>query len=155
MAIDEESSPAEVVPSAPATAPRKRRLSRGVIILMVLTALGVVAPFVANIVAGHLGSGFGATGVFQVDLRNDTAAPLVVRPCGTDCVPNVASLQLPVGSTVAVGVSDRGSLTRYFLFDQSGQLAGCLPLRFRKKVAGFVVRASQAQRCPGTPLPAP
>jgi len=52
-------------------------------------------------------------------------------------------------------VSDRGSVTRYYLVDGSGRIVGCLPLRFTKKVAAFTVPASRAEACPGKPLPAP
>jgi len=146
MAIDEESS---------AEAPRKRRPSRGVIILMGLTALGVVAPLIASVVAGHTGSSLDATDVFQVGIRNDTPAPLSVRTCGANCLPEAQSLPLPAGSSGQVNVSDRGSVTRYYLVDGSGRIVGCLPLRFTKKLAGFTVLASRAEECPGRPLPAP
>ena len=146
MPIDEES---------PAAAPRRRRLSRGVIVLMVLTVLAVVAPLIASVVAGRTGSGLDATNVFPVSIHNDTTVPLSVRTCGADCLPEAQSLPLPVGSSGQVNVSDRGSVSRYYLVDGSGRVVGCLPLRFTKRVAGFTVPASRAEACPGRPLPAP
>jgi len=126
-----------------------------VIVLMVLTVLGVVAPLVASVVAGHVGSSLDARDVFQVSIRNDTPVPLSVRTCGASCLPEAQSLSLPAGSSRQVNVSDRGSVTRYYLVDGSGRIVGCLPLRFTKKVAAFTVPASRAEECPGKPLPAP
>jgi hypothetical protein len=137
-----------------AAAPRKRRLSRGVIVLMILTALAVVAPLVASVVANRLGFGLGATDVFQIGIRNDTPAPLSVRTCGADCLPDARSLRLDAGSSGQVTVSDRRSVT-YYLVDGSGQVVGCLPVRFTRKVSGFTVLASRAEACPGKPMPVP
>ena len=81
MAIDEEpaapiSAEAPTDAAAPERPARKRHVTRGIMILMILTVAGVVAPFVAAIFARHSGASLDSTRVFQVSIRNDTAAPL-------------------------------------------------------------------------------
>ena len=76
MAIDDEPA-APTTPEAPndpsAPRARKRHVTRGILILMILTVAGVVAPFIANIFASHSGAGLDSTKVFQVGIHNDTA----------------------------------------------------------------------------------
>src|SRR5437588_3459462 len=86
MAIDEEpaapiSAEAPTDAAAPARPARKRHVTRGILILMILTVAGVVAPFVAAIFARHSGASLDSTRVFQVSIRNDTAAPLDAQLC--------------------------------------------------------------------------
>jgi len=155
VAIDEE--PAAPIPSdAPsppaAGAPRRRHLSKGIVILMVLTAAAVVAPIVAVVAAGHAGSGPGSTGSFRVGIRNDTPSTLVARLCGSGCLPDVPSVTLTPGATTLVRASAGGAVTRYYLLDQSGAVVGCLPLRFAKASAGVSIAASRAEPCPGSPI---
>jgi len=133
-------------------APRRRHLSRGIVILMVLTAAAAVAPLVAVIVAGLAGSGPGATGSFQVGIHNDTPAPLVARLCGSDCLPDVPSVTLAPGATALVNASSPGTVTRYYLLDESGHLVGCLPIKFSKAASGVSIAASRAEPCPGAPI---
>ncbi len=135
--------------------PRKRHLTRGIIILMVLTVAGVVAPFIAAIFAGHSGLGVDNTGAFQVGIRNDTSTDLVAQQCGSNCLPDVPKVSIPSGASAVLGVSSGGTITRYYLLDGAGHLVGCLPMRFAKQVSGFTVLASQAQSCPGNPIVAP
>ncbi|MEA2590091.1 MAG: hypothetical protein QOH66_3018 [Actinomycetota bacterium] len=156
MAVDEE--PLASISPEGASAPelsgppkKKRHVTRGILILMILTVAGVVAPFIANLFAGGLAS----AKVFPVTIRNDTSVPLVAQQCGSGCLPDVAKVPIPVGGSAQVNVTSGGAVTRYYLLDASGHLAGCLPLRFSKEVAGFTVGASQAETCPGSPIGAP
>jgi hypothetical protein len=158
MAVDEEpiapSSPeAPSDPSAPAQPTRKRHVTRGILILMILTVAGVVAPFVAAIFAGH--GGLDSAKVFPVSIRNDTPSEVTAQLCGSGCLPDVARVSIPPGASAQVNVSAGGSVTRYYVFDASGSLVGCLPLRFTKPVAGFRVDASKAETCPGNPIGGP
>ena len=158
MAIDEEPiAPISVEPPTDAAAPapaRKRHLTRGILILMILTVAGVVAPFVAAIFARHSGASLDSTRVFQVSIRNDTAAPLDAQLC-SDCLSTVQKVSIPPGGSAQVGVSAGGSVTRYYLLDGSGATVGCLPLRFTKPVSGFTISTSRAEKCPGDPISAP
>lgn len=149
MAIDEE-IPREVEP------PKKKKghVTRGILILMILTVAGVVAPFIANLFAHHAG-GLGSTQVFPVTIRNDTGAAVVAQLCGSGCLPDVQKVTIPAGDSAQVNVSSAGTVTRYYLLDGAGRVAGCLPLRFSKVVSGFSVPASQAEPCPGNPIGAP
>jgi hypothetical protein len=121
---------------------------------MILTVAGVVAPFVAAIFARHSGAGLDSTRVFQVSIRNDTAAPLSAQLC-SDCLSTVQKVSIPPGGSAQVGVSAGGSVTRYYLLDGSGATVGCLPLRFTKPVPGFTISTSRAEKCPGDPISAP
>ena len=157
MAVDQE--PLAPVPSeAPSAAERpkrKRHVTRGILILMILTVAGVVAPFVAAIFARHSGAGLDSTKVFQVSIRNDTAAPLDAQICESPCLPTVQKVSILPGESAQVNVSAGGSVTRYYLVDMSGATMGCLPLRFSKPVSGFTVSTSRAEKCPGDPISAP
>jgi hypothetical protein len=159
MAIDEEpaapiSPEAPTDPAAPPRPARKRHVTRGILILMILTVAGVVAPFVAAIFARHSGASLDSTRVFQVSIRNDTAAPLDAQLC-SDCLSTVQKVSILPGDSAQVTVSAGGSVTRYFLLDRSGATVGCLPLRFPKPVPGFTISASRAEKCPGDPISTP
>jgi hypothetical protein len=117
---------------------------------MVLTAAAVIAPLVAVILAGHAGPG--STGSFQVGIRNDTPSTLVARLCGSGCLPDAPSVTLTPGATALVGASSGGTVTRYYLLDQTGAVVGCLPLRFARASSGVVIAASRAEPCPGSPF---
>jgi hypothetical protein len=134
---------------------RKRHVTRGILILMILTVAGVVAPFIANIFASHSGASLDSTKVFQVSIRNDTAAPLDAQLCGSDCLSTVQKASILPGDSAQVNVSAGGSVTRYYLLDGSGATVGCLPLRFAKPVPGFTISTSRAEKCPGDPISAP
>ena len=156
MAVDEEPL-APISPEVPSDAEppkKKRHVTRGILILMILTVAGVVAPFIANLFADHAG-GLGSTKVFPVTIRNDTEGPLVAQLCGSGCLPDVQKVSIPFGGSTQVNVASGGTITRYYLLDASGHVAGCLPLRLSKEVAGFTVGASQAEPCPGAPIDAP
>lgn len=157
MAIEEEPA-APIAPEAPNDPPappaRKRHVTRGILILMILTVAGVVAPFIANIFASHSGAGLDSTKVFQVSIRNDTAVPLDAQLCDR-CLPTVAKVSIPPGGSAQVNVSAGGSVTRYYLIDGSGVTVGCLPLRFSRPVSGYAIPTSRAERCPGDPISAP
>jgi hypothetical protein len=134
---------------------RKRHVTRGILILMILTVAGVVAPFIANLFASHSGASLDSTKVFQVSIRNDTAAPLDAQLCGSDCLSTVQKASILPGDSAQVNVSAGGSVTRYYLLDRSGATVGCLPLRFAKPVSGFTISTSRAEKCPGDPIGAP
>jgi hypothetical protein len=157
MAVDQE----PLVPTSPVTPSgvdppkRKRHVTRGILILMVLTVAGVVAPFIANIFASHSGASLDSTKVFQVSIRNDTAAPLDAQLCGSGCLSTVQKASILPGASAQVNVSAGGSVTRYYLLDRSGATVGCLPLRFAKPVSGFTISTSRAEKCPGGPIGAP
>jgi hypothetical protein len=161
MAVDQEplapippEAPSD--PSSPVAEPpkRKRHVTRGILILMILTLAGVVAPFIANIFASHSGAGLDSTRVFQVSIRNDTAATLDAQLC-SDCLSTVQKVSILPGDSAQVGVSAGGAVTRYYLLDRSGATVGCLPLRFTKPVSGFTISTSRAEKCPGDPISAP
>jgi len=159
MAIEEE--PAAPItrevandPPAPAPPARKRHVTRGILVLMILTVAGIVAPFIANIFASHSGAGLDTTKVFPVSIDNDTAAPLDAQLCD-HCLPTVPKVSILPGASAQVSVSAGGSVTRYYLLDRSGATVGCLPLRFSKPVSGFTIPASRAGRSPGDPINAP
>jgi hypothetical protein len=157
MAVDQEPL-APTSPEAPADVDppkRKRHVTRGILILMILTVAGVVAPFIANIFASHSGASLDSTKVFQVSIRNDTAAPLDAQLCGSDCLSTVQKASILPGESAQVNVSAGGSVTRYYLLDRSGATVGCLPLRFAKPVSGFTISTSRAEKCPGDPIGAP
>jgi len=159
MAIEEEPA-APITPTAandpPAPAPpaRKRHVTRGILVLMILTVAGVVAPFIANIFASHSGAGLDSTKMFLVSIDNDTAAPLDAQLCD-HCLPTVAKVSIPPGGAAQINVSAGGSVTRYYLIDRSGATVGCLPLRFSKPVSSFAIPTSRAEKCPGDPINAP
>ena|SRR5882672_406329 len=159
MAIDEEPA-APITPEAPndppAPAPpaRKRHLTRGILVLMILTVAGVVAPFIANIFASHSGASLDSTQVFRVSIHNDSAAPLDAQLCD-HCLPTVPKVSILPGDSAQVTASAGGSVTRYYLIDRSGATVGCLPLRFSKPASGFTIPASRAEKCPGDPINAP
>jgi hypothetical protein len=156
MAVDQEPL-ASVPPETPSDAEppkRKRHVTRGILILMILTVAGVVAPFVAAILARHSGASLDSTKVFLVSIRNDTAAPLDAQICESPCLPTVQKVSILPGASAQVSVS-AGSVTRYYLVDRSGATAGCLPLRFSKPVPGFTIPTSRAEKCPGDPISAP
>jgi hypothetical protein len=159
MAIEEE--PAAPVtretrndPPAPASPARRRHVTRGILVLMILTVAGVVAPFIANIFASHFGAGLDTTKVFPVSIDNDTNVPLDAQLCD-HCLPTVPKVSILPGTSAQVNVSAGGSVTRYYLIDGSGVTVGCLPLRFSKPVSGFTIPASRAEKCPGDPINAP
>ncbi|HEY2667083.1 MAG TPA: hypothetical protein VGK51_09610 [Actinomycetota bacterium] len=158
MAIEEEPAapiPREVPNDPPAPAPaRRRHVTRGILVLMILTVAGVVAPFVANIFASHSGAGLDTAKVFQVRIDNDTAAPLDAKLCD-HCLPTVPKVSILPGASAQVNVSAGGTVTRYYLIDRSGATVGCLPLRFSRTVSGFSMPASRAEKCPGDPINAP
>jgi hypothetical protein len=157
MAVDQE----PLAPTSPEVLSdvdppkRKRHVTRGILILMILTVAGVVAPFIANIFASHSGASLDSTKVFQVSIRNDTAAPLDAQLCGSDCLSTVQKASILPGESAQVNVSPGGSVTRYYLLDRSGATVGCLPLRFAKPVSGFTISTSRAEKCPGDPIGAP
>ena len=159
MAIDEEPA-APITPEAPKDPPapappaRKRHVTRGILILMILTVAGVVAPFIANIFASHSGAGLDSTKVFQVGIQNDTAVPLDAQLCDR-CLPTVPKVSILPGDSAQVNVSAGGSVTLYYLIDRSGATVGCLPLRFSRPVSGFAIATSRAEKCPGDPINAP
>jgi len=159
MAIDDD--PAAPIapeapndPSAPVSPARKRHVTRGILILMILTVAGVVAPFIANIFASHSGAGLDSTKVFQVSIRNDAAVSLDAQLCD-QCLPTVPKVSITPGGSAQVNVSAGGSVTRYYLIDGSGATVGCLPLRFSRPVSGFAIPASRAEKCPGDPINVP
>jgi hypothetical protein len=157
MAVDQEPL-APTSPEAPSDEDppkRKRHVTRGILILMILTVAGVVAPFIANIFASHSGASLDSTKVFQVSIRNDTAAPLDAQLCGADCLSTVQKAPILPGESAQVNVSAGGSVTRYYLLDRSGATLGCLALRFAKPVSGFTISTSRAEKCPGDPIGAP
>lgn len=141
-------------PPAPAPSARRRHVTRGILVLMILTVAGVVAPFIASIFASHSGAGLDTTKAFPVSIENDTAAPLDAQLCD-HCLPTVPKVSILPGAGALVNVSAGGSVTRYYLLDRSGATVGCLPLRFSKPVSGFTIPVSRAERCPGDPINAP
>jgi hypothetical protein len=157
MAVDQEPlAPTSPEPPSDVDPPkRKRHVTRGILILMILTVAGVVAPFIANIFASHSGASLDSTKVFQVSIRNDTAAPLDAQLCGSDCLSTVQKASILPGGSAQVNVSAGGSVTRYYLLDSSGATVGCLPLRFAKPVSGFTISTGRAEKCPGDPIGAP
>ena len=159
MAIEEEpaaptAQEAPNDPRAPSPPGRRRHVTRGILVLMILTVAGVVAPFIANIFASHSGAGLDTTKAFPVSIENDTAAPLDAQLCD-HCLPTVPKVSILPGAGALVNVSAGGSVTRYYLLDRSGATVGCLPLRFSKPVSGFTIPVSRAERCPGDPINAP
>jgi hypothetical protein len=157
MAVDQEplAPTSQEAPSDVDPPKRKRHVTRGILILMILTVAGVVAPFIANIFASHSGASLDSTKVFQVSIRNDTAAPLDAQLCGSDCLSTVQKASILPGDSAPVNVAAGGSVTRYYLLDRSGATVGCLPLRFSKPVSGFTISTSRAEKCPGDPIGAP
>jgi hypothetical protein len=141
-------------PPAPAPPARKRHVTRGILVLMILTVAGVVAPFIANIFASHSGAGLDTTKAFPVSIENDTAGPLDAQLCD-HCLPTVPKVSILPGASAQVYVAAGGSVTRYYLLDRSGATVGCLPLRSSKPVSGFTIPASRAEKCPGDPISAP
>ncbi|MEA2587227.1 MAG: hypothetical protein QOH66_154, partial [Actinomycetota bacterium] len=105
--------------------------------------------------ASHSGASLDSTKVFQVSIRNDTAAPLDAQLCGSDCLSTVQKASILPGESAQVNVSAGGSVTRYYLLDRSGATVGCLALRFAKPVSGFTISTSRAEKCPGDPIGAP
>src|SRR6266571_3337500 len=105
MAIDEArpAGPGSEGPPADAGPAPKRRRSRWLLVLGLLTVLGVVAPFIGFVISRQTGSSLDAGTLFTVAIRNDTAAALVVRTCGSNCLPEAPSLALPAGASVQVG----------------------------------------------------
>src|SRR5438552_1456939 len=97
-------------PPTPAPPARKRHVTRGILVLMILTVAGVVAPFIANIFDSHSGAGLDSTNVFPVSIDNDTAAPLDAQLCdhGLPTVPKVSMLP---GGSAQVNVSAGGPAT--------------------------------------------
>src|SRR5260370_40472667 len=136
MAIDEE--PAAPItqeapndPAAPAPPARKRHVTREILVLMILTVAGVVAPFIANIFASHSGAGLDSTKVFPVSIDNDSAAPLDAQLCD-HCLPTVPKVSILPGASAKVNVSAGGSVTRYDRIHRPGAAGGSLPLGFSK-----------------------
>src|SRR5204862_854445 len=122
MAIDDD--PADPIapeapndPSVPVPPGRKRHVTRGILILMILTVAGVVAPFIANIFASHSGAGLDSTKVFQVSILNDAAIPLDAQLCD-QCLPTVPNVSITPGGSAPVSVSAGGSATRSHLTDR-------------------------------------
>lgn len=142
-------------PGAPVPPPAKRKHSKWLIALEVLTVLGVVAPFIFYAVASHTKTNRATADLFGIELRNDRRVPVTVRTCGADCPPGASFVVLTAGSSAQVTAAANGSVTRYYLFNDSGAVVGCLPLRFTSKVPGVMLLTSQAVTCPGQPLSAP
>jgi hypothetical protein len=139
----------------PVPAPAKRKHSKWLIALEVLTVLGVVAPFIFYAVASHTKTNLATVDLFGIELRNDRSVPLTVRTCGADCPRGSAFVVLTAGSSAQITAAANGSVTRYYLLNPSGDVVGCLPLRFASKVPGVMLLTSQAVTCPGRPLSSP
>ena len=150
MTLD-EGAPSLAPPAPAAPAEKKRHLTRGIVILMVLTLLAIVAPIVAVLLARHSPGSLGGTATVQITLLNDTSSTLVLQTCGLNCLPDVPSITIPASSSAQVPVA-AGVVTRYYVRDGSGQPVGCLPLQFG---APGAVAASRAEGCPGKPIPGP
>jgi hypothetical protein len=91
---------------------------------------------------------------FAISFLNDTARPITLRACSDDnCRKFVDSAKIAPGRTYADNISDRDILTRWRVEDGHGRVMGCLPLRFHGKWADVVLRASQAEVCPGRAPP--
>jgi hypothetical protein len=139
----------------PVPAPAKRKHSKWLIALEVLTVLGVVAPFIFYAVASHTKTNLATVDLFSIELRNDRSVPLTVRTCGADCPRGSSFVVLTAGSSAQITAAANGSVTRYYLLNPSGGVVGCLPLRFTSKAPGVVLLTSQAVACPGRPLSSP
>lgn len=114
----------------------------------------VVAPIVAAIIA-HSGRSSPPPGTFSIQVRNDGVDTRTVRTCAGSCPAGSPSLVLTPGSSASLSVSSRGVVQRFYVVDSTGSVSGCLPLLFTRQVSNVTVLTSQAEPCPGTPLPAP
>src|ERR1700681_3536822 len=73
-------------------------------------------------------------GLFDVRLVNDTSQEVIIqRPCTVDQPPcqYATYRDLTPGAVADVATSDRNEDQRYRVVTSSGELLGCLPLRFR------------------------
>lgn len=143
--------------SAPAGEPEKpakKKHRHGLIAIEVLTVLIVVGPIVAAIIA-RSGRASPPAGTFSVQVRNDGVDTLTVRTCAGGCPAGSPSLVLTPGASAQLSVSSQGAMNRFYVVDSTGSVSGCLPLRFTHKVANVTVLTSQAEACPGSPLPEP
>lgn len=142
-------------PGAEPAAPGRRR-SALFNLFIALAIAAFVLPAIVIGVAYFADLGPFKSPLFPVSLYNDGSAPVVVRDCGTDCTSSHQPYTLDPGKSVQVGASDNGDITRYYLHDVStGAVIGCLPLEFHQKVSGLTIHTSQAETCPGNPLPVP
>lgn len=124
------------------------------IIVTVATLLFVVALVALFLFRSALfGSSF-----FPVTLHNDGTAAVVVRGCGTNCTGGDVPFLLNPGKSVQVAANSTGEVTFYLHAASTaggGAVIGCLPLEFTRKISGVTIQTSQAEACPGTPLPVP
>jgi hypothetical protein len=87
---------------------------------------------------------------FDLNLRNNTSAAVVISECSNERCTNFASRdRLDPGGSVTRSISDRGVLMRYRVEHSSGATIGCLPVRFQQMYATAVVTVSETVTCPG------
>lgn len=83
----------------------------------------------------------------SVGISNDLAKAITLRQCMDDHCRRFGDVwHLDPGSMTKVGTSDRGVANPYQVV-VGGRVKGCLPLVFRHRVRGAVVKASTATRC--------
>lgn len=140
-------------PDTPDGVPPTRRRSPLITLFLLLTGAAVVAPFIAVGVAFVTHSGPFAHTIFPVTVHNDGSAAVVVRGCGGNCTTKDQAVTLQPGGAVQVGATNNGSMSRYYLHDVTGTVLGCLPLVYHHTATGVSVQTSEAETCPGSPLP--
>jgi hypothetical protein len=85
---------------------------------------------------------------FQVTLQNDTAGTVVVKQCDAECDSFHEQDRLAPGGSVEVNTSSDDVANWWAVTDSAGRTVGCLPLRYKRKIEGLVVRISQHTSCP-------
>lgn len=111
----------------------------------VLFAIAVLVGIVANLLDGRPDRTTG-----RIDIRNDTARPVLISLCAhNDCrgARSSPTRLAADGGGGPTSVSSSGVPNVYLVDDTTGRRLGCLPLVMPHYVKGLVARISQARPC--------
>jgi hypothetical protein len=127
------------------TADRARRRAPWLGLVVGLIVVGLLLGVSATMHA--LGISDPTEDTFAVTLRNDTAAPVLLKQCDVKCYEFGEQDRLAPGGTVRVNTTAAGSANWWVVEDGGGRLLGC-NLQYNHKQVGVVVNVSGTVACP-------
>jgi hypothetical protein len=91
---------------------------------------------------------------FAISFENNLGEMATLKTCGDQTCTSFPNIwKLAPGASVQDNISDRGVVTRWIVLAKTIHTRRCLPLLFHAKYKDVVVQLSQAEPCPGKPLP--
>jgi len=118
-------------------------------IVLVAAGLGVLLFVVALVAQVAFHTSIDPTEQsFFVTLQNDTGSTVVVKQCDARCNSFHEQDRLAPGGSVKVNTSSDGVANWWAVTDSTGRTVGCVPLRYKHRIEGLIVRVSHHTSCP-------